>query len=277
MDFEFKNENNQRAVLLLHGMTGSPFEMKQYGKNLHKAGFDVYCPCLPGHGKDLLNVKKIKWQDWFNFAEEEYKALKQNYSEVYLGGICMGAVLALAISEKHKDVSGIIAISTTLFLDGWTIPWYSFLFPMGLHTILRFYYSFPEQDPYGIKNETVRRKISALLKENTVALNYIPMTCVYELLEMSKQVRKSVKNIRQPILIIHSNRDDLTSLKSADFVYKHSSSEVKDYIILKNSYHLITMDNDKDLAVQKSVEFLNSISTLDNDKLINDDIKQLTS
>jgi len=277
LDFEFKNENNQRAVLLLHGMTGSPFEMKQYGKNLHKAGFDVYCPCLPGHGKDLLNVKKIKWQDWFNFAEEEYKALKQNYSEVYLGGICMGAVLALAISEKHKDVSGIIAISTTLFLDGWTIPWYSFLFPMGLHTILRFYYSFPEQDPYGIKNETVRRKISALLKENTVALNYIPMTCVYELLEMSKQVRKSVKNIRQPILIIHSNRDDLTSLKSADFVYKHSSSEVKDYIILKNSYHLITMDNDKDLAVQKSVEFLNSISTLDNDKLINDDIKQLTS
>ena len=277
MDFEFKNENNQRAVLLLHGMTGSPFEMKQYGKNLHKAGFDVYCPCLPGHGKDLLNVKKIKWQDWFNFAEEEYKALKQNYSEVYLSGICMGAVLALAISEKHKDVSGIIAISTTLFLDGWTIPWYSFLFPMGLHTILRFYYSFPEQDPYGIKNETVRRKISALLKENTVALNYIPMTCVYELLEMSKQVRKSVKNIRQPTLIVHSNRDDLTSLKSADFVYKHSSSEVKDYIILKNSYHLITMDNDKDLAVQKSVEFLNSISTLDNDKLINDDIKQLTS
>ena len=267
MNFEFKNENNQRAVLLLHGMTGSPFEMKQYGKNLHKAGFNVYCPCLPGHGKDLLNVKKIKWQDWFNFAEEEYIKLKQSYSEVYLGGICMGAVLALAIAEKHKDVSGIIAVSTTLFLDGWTIPWYSFLFPLGLHTILRFYYSFPEQDPYGIKNEIVRRKISSLLKENTVALNYIPMTCVYELLEMSKQVRKSIRNINQPILIIHSNRDDLTSLKSADFVYRNVSSAVKDYIILKNSYHLITMDNDKDLAVQKSVEFLNSISVLGNSRI----------
>ena len=272
MNFEFKNENNQRAVLLLHGMTGSPFEMKQYGKNLHKAGFDVYCSCLPGHGKDIKNIKKTKWQDWFNFAEEEYKTMKKNYSEVYLGGICMGAVLALAIAEKHKDVSGIIAISTTLFLDGWTIPWYSFLFPMGLHTILRFYYSFPEQDPYGIKNEIVRRKISALLKENTVALNYIPMTCVYELLEMSKQVRKSIKNINHPILIMHSNRDDLTSLKSADFVYKNVSSTVKDYIILKNSYHLIVMDNDKDLAVQKSVEFLNSISSFNNSEL-----KQLMS
>ena len=263
--FEFKQPNNgKKAVLLLHGMTGSPFEMKQYGKNIHKAGFDVFCPCLPGHGKDIQNVKKIKWQDWFNFAEEKYKELKQSYSEVYLGGICMGAVLALAIAESHKDVSGIIAISTTFFLDGWTIPWYSFLFPFGLHTVLRFYYSFPESDPYGIKNEIVRRKISSLMKENTVVLNYIPMTCVYELLKMSRHVRKAINLIKQPVLVIHSNRDDLTSLKSADFVYKNISSEVKDYVIFKNSYHLITMDNDKDLAVQNSIEFLNSLASLNN-------------
>lgn len=268
MNFEFKHTNSQRAVLLLHGMTGSPFEMKQYGKNLYKAGFDVFCPCLPGHGEDLWNVKNTKWQDWFNFAEEKYIKLKQSYPEIYLGGICMGAVLALGVAEKNKDVSGIIAISTTLFLDGWTIPWYSFLFPLGLHTILRFYYSFPESEPYGIKNEIVRRKIGALLKENTVALNYIPMTCVYELLEMSKHVRKNINSIKQPVLIMHSNRDDLTSLKSADFVYKHISSEVKEYIIFKNSYHLITMDNDKDSAAQKSVEFLNNISSFKDNLLI---------
>jgi len=69
----------KRAVLLLHGMTGSPFEMQQYGKKLHKADFDVFCPCLPGHGENIQNVKEIKWQDWVNFAEEKYKELKQSY------------------------------------------------------------------------------------------------------------------------------------------------------------------------------------------------------
>ncbi len=260
LDFEFTGNNNQRAVLLLHGMTGSPFEMKQYGKKLYKEGFDIYCPCLPGHGKDIHNVKYVKYQDWLQFSEEKYLALKKNYSEVYLGGICMGAAIALAIAEKNKDVSGIISISTTLFLDGWVIPWYSFLMPFVLYTILRYYYTFFEQDPYGIKNEKVRKKISSLMKENTVALDCIPMACVYELLQMSKQVRNNISKIKQPILIIHSNRDDLTSLKSADFVYKNVSSKIKDYIIFKNSYHLIIMDNDKEAAVGKSVEFLNNIS-----------------
>ena len=102
------------------------------------------------------------------------------------------------------------------------------------------------------------------MKENTVVLNYIPMTCVYELLKMSRHVRKAINLIKQPVLVIHSNRDDLTSLKSADFVYKNISSEVKDYVIFKNSYHLITMDNDKDLAVQNSIEFLNSLASLNN-------------
>lgn len=260
LDFEYKSDN-QRAVLLLHGMTGSPFEMKQYGKNLHKGGFDVVCPCLPGHGDGVQNVRNVKWQDWFNFAEEKYLELKKSYAEVYLGGLCMGAVLALALAEKHKDVSGIIALSTTLFLDGWSIPWYRFLMPLGLHTILRYFYTFPEREPYGIKNEIVRRKISSLLKENTVALDCIPMTCVYELLQMSKHVRKNAKNINAPILIMHSREDNLTSLNSSDFVNKKISSKIKEYIILENSYHLIVLDNEKDIAVSKSVEFLNRIAS----------------
>lgn len=270
LDFEFHHADSQRVVLLLHGMTGSPFEMKQYGKNLYKAGFDAVCPCLPGHGNGVGNIRNVKWEEWLDFAEKKYVELTKSYAEVYVAGICMGAVLALAIAARHKNVSGVIAISTTLFLDGWTIPWYSFLMPLGLHTVLRYYYTFPEKEPYGIKNEIVRKKISSLLKENTVALDCIPMTSVYELLEMSKYVRNFMNNIKQPVLIIHSNKDDLTSLKSADFVYKNVSSPVKDYIILENSYHLIIIDNDKDLAVQKSVEFLNSISAMtDSDKKVN--------
>lgn len=264
LDFELKNENSKGAILLFHGMTGSPFEMKQFGKSLHKAGYDVFCHCLPGHGDKIQNIKKVKWRDWYNFSVENYKRLKESYSEVYLAGLCMGAVLALAIAQEYTDVSGVISLSATLYLDGWTIPWYNFLMPMGLHTILRFYYSFPEREPYGIKNETIRRKISSLLKKNTVAFDNFPMSCVYELLELSKYTRANMKKIKTPVIVFHSDNDDLTSLKSSNFVHKNISSEIKEYIILKNSYHIVVMDNEKDFVFKKSIDFLNQISSVKN-------------
>lgn len=257
LDFIFETKDSQKAVLLFHGLTGSPFEMRQYGKYLFKSGFDVYCPTLPGHGENIDSIQKARWQEWVKFSLEQYKKLKLTYNEVYVAGLCMGAVLALAIAEEHKDVSGIISLSTTLFLDGWTMPWYKFLMPLGLNTVLKYYYTFPENDPYGIKNETVRKKISALLKENTVAFDRIPMSCVFELLELSKFVRKRISRVSCPILVIHSEYDNLTSLKSASFVYNNISSQRKEFIKLNDSYHLIIMDNEKDYVFSKSVDFLN--------------------
>ena len=259
-DFELKHEpQSTKAILLFHGMTGSTFELNKYAKHLHKAGFDVYGYCLPGHGDHPQNIYTVAWEDWINFSNEKYENLRSNYDEFFLGGLCLGAVISLNLAQKHKDVTGIISLSTTLFLDGWTIPWYNFLLPIGLHTIIRYYYTFPEREPYGIKNESVRRKIAKLMTKSTVAMDNYPMSCVYELLELSKVTRKHMKKVVAPILLIHSKEDDLTSVKSANFVHKNISSENKEMIILNDSYHLVLYDNEKELVFNKSVEFLNSL------------------
>lgn len=260
LDFEFKHDGCKRAVLLFHGMTGSPFEMKKIGRALFDAGFDVYCYCLPGHGTSPISIKEVKWQDWYSSSVEHYCFLAERYTEVYLGGLCMGAVLALCIAMEYKDVKGILGLSTTLYLDGWTIPWYNFLMPIGLHTILRYYYSFPEREPYGLKNEALRKKIALLQKKNTVALDNYPMSCIYELLKMSRYARHNMSKVEAPVLLMHAKDDDLTSPKSAEFVYKHISSKIKEYIKLENSYHLIVMDNERDFVFSKSIEFLKALS-----------------
>ncbi len=261
LDFEFIHKNKcKRAVLLFHGMTGSPYEMKKMGKALFDADFDVFCYCLPGHGTSPINIKTVKWQDWYNDSVLHYKELTQKYDEVYLGGLCLGAVLAIAIAEEYRDVRGIVSLSTTLFLDGWTIPWYNFFMPIGVHTILRYYYSFPEREPYGLKNEVLRKKIAALQKRNTEALDNYPMSCIYELLKFSKLTRKNISKVTAPILLMHAKEDDLTSTKSAEFVYNNISSKIKNYIKLKNSYHLIVMDYERDYVFEKSIEFFNSLS-----------------
>ena len=267
LDFEFIHESKcKRAVLLFHGMTGSPYEMKKMGKALFDADFDVFCYCLPGHGTSPINIKTVRWQDWYDDSVLHYKELTQKYDEVYLGGLCLGAVLAIAIAQEYQNVRGIVSLSTTLFLDGWTIPWYNFFMPIGVHTILRYYYSFPEREPYGLKNETLRRKIAALQKRNTEALDNYPMSCIYELLKFSKQTQKNIAKVTAPILLMHAKEDDLTSTKSAEFVYRNISSKTKNYIKLKNSYHLIVMDYERDYVFEKSIEFFNSLSDFSPEK-----------
>ncbi len=262
LDFELKHEiKPQKAVLLFHGMTGSPFELKKYGQFLHSNGYDVFAYCLPGHGDKVAQIISAKYTDWLNAAFQDFERLKMNYNEVYLSGLCLGAVLCLAIAEKYPEsVSGIISLSTTLFLDGWRMPWYSFLMPIGLSTIVRFYYTYPECEPYGIKNIKTRRIIQKLLEKSDVGMDNFPMTCIYELIQLSRVTRKELKKIKCPVLLIHSNEDDLTSKKSSELVYKKISSECREIIILNNSYHMVLYDNEKDFVYKKALEFINKHS-----------------
>lgn len=266
LDFEFIHQVEDdkskidNAILLFHGLTGSTFEMKKYGQYLYKQGYDVYAYCLPGHGADSVSIKNVTWLDWVNFSFDKLDSLKKKYNKVFLAGLCLGAVISLVLEQMYPSyVSGIISLSTTLFLDGWTIPWYNFLMPLGLNTIMRFYYTFPEREPYGIKNESKRRSIQKLMSKNTVAMDNYPLCCVYELLKMSKFARKNMQKVKCPILIIHSKEDDLTSVKSAYCVYNNVSSTEKKIIILENSYHLMLYDNEKDRVYNESLLFLNNI------------------
>lgn len=260
-NFEFVHtqELTKGAVLLFHGLTGSPFELKKYAQFLHKEGFDVYGYCLPGHGDNFEEIYTVKFQDWLDFAYSSFEELYDKYDTVFVGGLCLGAVLALAVGQKYRQkVSGIISLSTTLFLDGWRLPWYKFLIPVALSTIIRFYYNYPECEPHGIKNLKTRNVVKKLLEKGDVGMNNFPMTGIYELLKLSKFVQKNMDRIISPIIIIHSKDDDLTSPKSAYTTYHNIKSMDKNLIILYDSYHMVLYDNEKDFVYDKTLEFLNT-------------------
>lgn len=268
LDFELLNEDRttNRAILLFHGMTGSPFEMKKYGQFLCSQGYDVYCDCLPGHGDKVEEIYTVTYKDWLSCAYNRFEQLKKQYDEVYVSGLCLGAVLAIAIAEKYPDeVAGVVALSTTLFLDGWRLPWYKVLIPLGLSTLERFYYTYPECEPHGIKNERTRNIVKKLLGKSDVGMMDFPMTCIFELLKLSRFVRKKeqLKKVKTPILFIHSEEDDLTSPRSSRVVYEGISSEDKDLIILYDSYHMVLYDNEKEFVFNTAVDFFNSHSRVE--------------
>ena len=264
LDIELKS-GNKRAVLLFHGLTGSPFELKKYAQFLNKNGFDVYADCLPGHGDKVKDIYTIRYTDWLEFAYKKFEELSSVYDEVFVSGLCLGAVLAIAVGMKYPDrVKGVISLSTTLYLDGWRLPWYRIFMPFALSTIVRFYYNYPECEPHGIKNEKVRAVVKKLLAKGDVGMNDFPMTAFYELLKLSKFVISRLKNFTSPILLLHSKYDDLTSTKSAKVVFGRISSADKQLIILEDCYHMVLYDNEKEFVFDKSAEFMNIRSEIKN-------------
>ena len=261
LDFELIHNDLEAngAVLLFHGLTGSPFELKKYGQFLYNNGYDVFAECLPGHGEKFEEIYTVKYQDWLDFAYSHFENLKSKYKNVFLSGLCLGAVLVLAVGLKYKEqVSGVISLSTTLYLDGWRLPWYKCLIPVGLATIIRYYYNYPGCEPHGIKNLKTRNIIKKLLAKGDVGMNDFPMSGFYELLKLSSFVRKQLKSFNLPILLIHSQEDDITSIKSAKVVYKNIISEDKELITLYDSYHMVLYDNEKEFVFNKVLDFINT-------------------
>jgi carboxylesterase len=129
---------------------------------------------------------------------------------------------------------------------------------------MRYFYKFAEREPHGLKNEALRKKVAALQKQNVVALDHYPLSCIHELLKLSKYTRARLHKVSAPTLIVHAKEDDLTSTKSAHTAFKGISSEVKKYIELENSYHMVVLDNEREFVFEQAINFITKSAILCN-------------
>ena len=117
-----ERKSTTTVVLLIHGLTGTPSEMKHLGRVISRKGISVACPELAGHCKSIQALKKTKWQDWYASVEKAFDALKEEFEYVFISGLSMGALMAMMIAAKRPDrVAGVIPLSSTFFYDGWNI------------------------------------------------------------------------------------------------------------------------------------------------------------
>lgn len=248
------------AVLLIHGLSGSPLEMQYVGRSLYKAGFSVRIPRFSKHG--IGNGKNFgdKWQDWLEEVVVHFDEMKQKYRSVSVCGLCIGAVLALKLAAERKGkIAALSLYSTTLYFDGWNIPWYRFLLNIGYYTPFRYIYTYRESEPYGIKNEQLRAWISREMGEKSTFASLtasIPMTRLHEAEKLIRQAKRSLSEIDAPTLLIHSLEDDTSTTRSADFVEHHIASKKVRKVFLDDSYHNITMDNQKEIVSDETIRFI---------------------
>ena len=252
----------EHAVLLVHGLSGTPLEMQYVARALHKAGYTVRAPHFSGYGYSERSTTK-KWQEWHGEVVRHFDEMKRQYKTVSVCGLCIGAVLALNLAAEKKDeVAGLSLLATTLYFDGWSIPWYRFLLPLGYYTPFRYFYSYREREPYGLKNEQLRAWIAREMTEKSTSAAgsaKIPMSGIFETDKLISEVKRNVGSATAPALIIHSLEDDTATVRSADFVEKHIGSKKVRKIFLDDCYHIVTMDNQKHIVAEETIRFFNEV------------------
>ncbi|MCX7150092.1 MAG: alpha/beta fold hydrolase [Rhodocyclales bacterium] len=250
----FYEKHGEDAVLLVHGLTGTPAEMRSVAKRLTRQGFSVMCPQLAGHCGSVGALKRSKWQDWYKTVESAFEALKLTHERVYVTGLSMGALMALKLAEeKGSRVSGLGLLSATFFYDGWNIPHHRrrWLLPVVLYSPLRYFVSWKETAPYGIKCERTRAMVHAILTNRDaqtaekIGIFRTPAVTILESVRLIRATRKALPGVHVPTLIVHANEDDMASVKNAHYVAKWISSSKVETFFVDDSYHVLTLDKRK--------------------------------
>jgi len=252
------------GVLLVHGVTGAPTEMKPLFRKLAASGFTVSCPQLAGHCSTLQELKQTRWTDWYASLERALEELREHCDTVFVTGLSMGALLALKLAANHPEsIDGVATLSATFFYDGWNVPRLRqrFVLPLVIYSPLRYFLSYHEPSPYGIKDERLRNIISLVYESSSAnspekyGYSEFPGVTIRETFRLIRATKRDLSAVVAPLLIVHSTEDDMASLENARFLASRAGSAQIEKFFVDDTYHVLTLDKRKDDVAARVSEF----------------------
>ncbi len=236
----FLLEGGPVGILLIHGFTGSPPEMRLVGEYLHQRGMTVYAPLLPGHGTKVEDMNRCRWTDWAGHVERALMDLRARCPTVFVGGLSMGAVLTLYLAARHPDLPGAVAYApATLVADRL----------IYLTPVLKYFISKRPKSPERDLTDPEADLRLWSYEEN-------PVSGAHELLKLTLTVRRLLPQIICPLLVMYSTRDQAVHPRSGPYTYERAGSKDKELVVLHNSGHCITVDSEWEFVAEKTWEFI---------------------
>ena len=247
------------GFLLIHGLGGTPMEMRYVAQGLARAGHTVHVPQLAGHCGSEEDLRATGWRDWYASVEEEHHRLRQHCDRIVVGGLSMGAILALHHAARYPhEVFALALYAPTLWLDGWGIPWYGALFNLVKHKWCADLFTFAERDPWGIKDRRLRELVKTAITSgdsSQAGIAALPGRLMLEFRWLVQEVKKRAGGVHQPALIVHPREDDRASLRNMNYLQRNLSGLVET-AVLDDSYHIVTLDRQRHVVVDRTLDFV---------------------
>lgn len=243
------------VVIMLPGLCGSALEMGAIPRLLQQSDLSYVIPKIPGYS---AHTQLTNYPDWIEFVDQLASDLSSTHKSVSIVGLSMGATLALSVASRNHQIRSLSLLSPVLMFDGWSVPWYypflSLIYKIGIRN-----WHYKETEPYGVKNKELRRHIRKAVEANSVSelgAAHLPAKHLYQSLQLVKDAKKSLNEIRADVMIIHAIDDETASPKNPDLILHNISSETRRVIWLGNSYHMITVDNEREIVANEVINFL---------------------
>ena len=253
------------GFILIHGLGGTPLEMRYLAQGLARAGHTVHVPQLAGHCGSAEELNATSWTDWYASVEEEHNRMGAHCHTIVVCGLSMGAVLAIHHAARYpREVSALGLYAPTLWLDGWGIPWYSKLFSLITQKWCADLIKFEERDPYGVKDLRLRALVEQAVKSgdsSKAGIAALPGGLMLELRWLIQQVKQELGAVSQPALIVHPREDDRASLRNLNYLQSNLSGLVES-MVLDDSYHVVTLDRQRQLVVSRTLDFVSQLMTV---------------
>ncbi|MGR9050472.1 alpha/beta hydrolase [Halobacillus faecis] len=229
---EMRFEGNEVGILVSHGFTGTTQSMKPLVEAYARSGYTVSCPRLIGHGTTPEDMESSSHQDWVQSVEEAYNWLKERCSKIFVVGLSMGGTLALYMASEHRDIEGVIPINAAIDIPAL-------------------------ENSQGMDERFIDAIGSDIKDPETVELAYdrTPVKSIGELVTLMGKVKDRLDEIHCPIMIFVSDEDHVVPPHNSEVIFESVFSEHKEIIHLENSYHVATLDHDKDMIIERTLEF----------------------
>ncbi len=230
-------EGGPVAFLLSHGYTASTAEVRMLGRFLHKQGYTVSGPLLPGHMTTPQDMNRCRWQDWAGTLEEAYQQLAARCEQVFIGGESMGALLALYLASQYPEAMGLLIYAPALRIDATKAFFAPFLAPFV---------------PY------VRKKqIEPADRWQGYRVNPVP--ALVQMIRLQREVRDRLPNIRQPLLLVQGRLDTDIDLRGVDMLYQEIGSTQKELHWMEHSRHAVILDGEFEQVAELTQRFVEKV------------------
>ncbi len=226
------------AVLCLHGLTGTPYEVRPIAEALVARGLRARGPWMAGHEQGHEALARTRYADWVALAAEELARLRAEHARVFVAGISMGGLVTLRLAQTQA-VDGIVVIGTPLALRR----------PLPLLArVLRRVIPFRRKRGSDIREPAARARHPGL--------GAMPLASVNELVRLQAEVIADLARIEAPILVAHGRYDRTALPRDAERIHAAVGSREKELFFLERSGHVATVDHDGPALALAAADFI---------------------
>lgn len=258
-------EGGRTGFLLIHRLGGGPADMEFMTHGLAESGHTVACPVLYGHGGSRMLLGATNWRHWYGSVLLAHRDLAERCDTVIVGGLGVGAMLALHLAVEQKaNVHGVVLFAPTFWPNGWAMPWYGRMLRLLDSKRLANLFRFDERPPYGIKDDRLRHSMLAQTHEDGRPSEDVlgrSGAAFIEVKWLASTVLSELGQVTQPCLIFHPRHDDRSRLTSSQRLQKQLGGLV-DLVVLEDSYHLVTLDRQREVVLERVREFAGTLPEL---------------